>query len=185
MSNQQVKFNFDENSFEAYVKNRRNIAHPIALLLDRLENFRNVANCFRLADAANLAHIFGFQMEPFLEHKKFRRITRSTERFIPYTSIDSLDAIKELKTGFHFIALERTDQSIDYRAVEVPANSLIILGNEVNGVSKELLSLADQTIHLPMYGVNSSMNAGMAAGIAIYKLLEVYHRVKESDHPDP
>ena len=46
-----------------------------------------------------------------------------------------------------------------------------MIGNEQRGVSEELLALTTQSIHLPMLGMNTSMNVTCAAGIAVYGLL--------------
>ena len=168
---EQIKFK-SADDFNQLVEQKRKDPHPVSLLLDRLTNIRNIAACFRLADAANLAHIYAYQTETVFEQKKFKRIARSTQRFIPYSTHSMFSEIEHLKQNHQIIALERTDHSVDYRSIRPEFPLVLIIGNEINGVSATFLRWAHHTMHLPMHGINNSMNASMAAGIGVYKLLE-------------
>ena len=168
---EQIKFKTHDD-FIQFVQQKRKKPHPVSLLLDRLTNTRNIAACFRLADAANLDHIFTYQTEIVFEQKKFKRIARSTQRFIPYSTHATFSELEHLKQSHQIIALERTVHSIDYRSITPQFPLILIIGNEINGVSEQFLNWADHTMHLPMHGINNSMNASMAAGIGVYKLLE-------------
>ena len=46
---------------------------------------------------------------------------------------------------------------------------VLVIGNEANGVSKEVQDLADQKIKIPMLGKTESLNASVAAGIVVYE----------------
>ena len=46
---------------------------------------------------------------------------------------------------------------------------VVVIGNEANGVSKEVQDLADKKVKIPMLGKTESLNAGVAAGIMIYE----------------
>jgi tRNA G18 (ribose-2'-O)-methylase SpoU len=49
-----------------------------------------------------------------------------------------------------------------------------MLGNEVDGLSEELLAVADASIEIPMYGLKQSLNVSVAYGIVIFRALEQY-----------
>ena len=46
---------------------------------------------------------------------------------------------------------------------------VIVIGNEANGVSKEVMDLADSKIKIPMLGKTESLNASVATGILLYE----------------
>lgn len=147
---------------------------PIVLLCDRISDVRNVGSIFRIADAARLEKIYFYQSDINFAHKKLAKVARSTNQYLQYKSIDSLDFIKELSTEYEIIALDKTSESIDYIKFERKENNkklLLILGSEQFGVQENLLKIASQSIHLPMLGVNTSMNLSVATGIAVFHLL--------------
>jgi TrmH family RNA methyltransferase len=49
--------------------------------------------------------------------------------------------------------------------------TILVIGNEISGIDPQLLSLADHVVHLPMAGKKTSLNAAVAAGIALYHLV--------------
>ena len=70
------------------------------------------------------------------------------------------------------VALEQAKGSVDYKDIEINGYTAIILGNEVDGVSPELLKLADVCAEIPLMGKKESLNVSVAAGIFLYRLLD-------------
>lgn len=103
-----------------------------------------------------------------------------TDSFVGVT-----DFIKKMKKACtSIIALEQDERAVDYRTAGMAGNvkedresvfaqrdKLLILGNEVDGVSRDLLDLADVVIEIPMRGEKESLNVSVAAGIAMYALV--------------
>jgi tRNA G18 (ribose-2'-O)-methylase SpoU len=88
-------------------------------------------------------------------------------------SADLQPTLQELHNqGYHSIAIEITDQSIPLHTVARTAwdKVVLIVGDENFGISDGLLKLVSQTAHIPMLGVNSSMNVAQALGIALYEI---------------
>lgn len=172
------QLNFQEIRTDA-TERIANIKHnrlPIALLCDRMTDFRNIGSMFRIADAARLEKIFFFQSEANFEHKKIAKVARSTNQYVDFEIIDNLEIIDKLAAEYEIIALDKTSESINYTTFQQKNTAkklLLIIGAEKFGVSEELLKKATAAIHLPMLGVNTSMNVSVATGIAVFKLLEI------------
>ena len=82
--------------------------------------------------------------------------------------------VATLKTeGFSVVALEQSDSSVDYKDVEIGEKILFVVGNEVKGMSKELLGLADTVVEIPMKGEKESLNVSVAFGVALFRLLNI------------
>ncbi len=148
--------------------------HPISILLDGINDIRNIGAILRLADAARLKKIWLYNVAEHFSNRKLKRFSRSANEYVQLERLKSIDDLITLKHSHQFFALEITDQSIPYTQIEVSQPCILVVGNEQRGVSKEILALADRTIHLPMYGINLSMNVAMATGIATYHLLQTY-----------
>ena len=148
---------------------------PITLLCDRMTDIKNVGAMFRIADAARLEKLFFYQSTVDFTHKKLTKVARSTNKYVEFESINSLEEVLKLTSEYEVIALDKTSESIDYNNLSLQTSKkiLLIIGSERQGVSPELLQQARQSIHLPMLGVNTSMNVSVATGIAVYHLLSL------------
>ncbi|WP_462251060.1 TrmH family RNA methyltransferase [Ekhidna sp.] len=156
---------------ELRIKKFKSEPSPIIFLLDGLEDIRNVGALFRLADASRIVSIYGYKMNLEDNANKIERISRQTTDHIDFQQLDSIDEVRNLGSKFKPIALEYTNQSIAFNTYSKKDPCMLIIGNERRGVSKELLELCHESLHIPMLGKNSSMNVSVAAGIVTYHLL--------------
>lgn len=171
MQEKQLNFHDMRPDSKATIESIKANRNPVSLLLDRMTDPRNVGGIFRLADAALIEHVYFYKCEGLEITSKIKRISRSTTQVVPYSHLDNLEAVETLKARKKLIALEYTNQSIPYTDFEPKGNTVLVIGNEQRGVSEELLKLTEQSIHLPMLGMNTSMNVMCATGIAVYGLL--------------
>jgi tRNA G18 (ribose-2'-O)-methylase SpoU len=157
--------------------------HPLRLLCPDWRDPRNVGSAFRLADAAGLAGLLLAGTTPQPPHPKIDKTARSTVRSVPYTYGDNPEALlRQFKCdGAYIVALEITDQSQSLLQYQLPAKVLssgrevvLVTGAEDHGVPPRLLTLCDDSVHLPMFGQNTSMNVAVALGAAVYLLLRNY-----------
>lgn len=114
---------------------------------------------------------------PFVAEKLTRQIAKTalgSEKTVPFeVSQNIFEAISNLKEeGFEVLALEQSKDSIKLPDLELSktAKIALLLGEEVEGVSKELVELCNKTLEIPMFGQKESFNVSVAAGIALYKI---------------
>ncbi len=144
---------------------------PIALLLDEIQDPRNAGALFRLADAARCQMIYGFRTGDLPSLRKVQRVSRAAHKFVPFQELEDLQEVADLASSYRLVGLDITDSSRPYHAFQPEGPVLLMIGNEARGLRPELLALAEASIHIPMYGMNSSMNVAMATGIAVYGML--------------
>lgn len=106
--------------------------------------------------------------------RKMNKTSRATEKVVPYEiSEDILNVITALKEkDTNIITLEITDNSVPiYRFKFSNENPIaLVVGDENFGVSEAILELSDTTVHIEMFGGNSSMNVVQATNIALYEI---------------
>ena len=175
MERRQLYFADTRQDLEEYLDFIQNNRYPLSLLLDDVRDMRNIGALFRLADAARLAKIYFYRMESVKLGVEFRRVARSAEQFVPYENLLSFEAVQDLLQTHQLLALEWTNDSIAYNKVNVKTPCLLAIGNEERGISDEILQVAETCLHIPMYGVKTSMNVSVATGIAVYGLLEEWN----------
>ena len=103
-----------------------------------------------------------------------KKTSRSTEKYVSHkVESDILQVVTSLKAKRYFIiALEITDSSTSLDDFTLNTNQPIalIIGNENIGVSEDILKLADEIVHIKMFGENTSMNVVQATSITLYEL---------------
>ena len=152
---------------------------PITLVCDHIYFQQNLGSLFRIGEAFGIEKIIFIGKDIPLTPRKINKTSRSTHLQIPHSIIEeTTEAIALLQEEYHIIALEITSTSNPIQQLSVPKNKKVplLIGNEIEGVSASLLSIANQITHITMYGNNSSMNVVQATSIALY---EISNRMNE------
>jgi tRNA G18 (ribose-2'-O)-methylase SpoU len=157
---------------ETYATIKRN---PIYLVLDRVIDTYNIGSIFRLADAIAAEKIYICGESEYPPNSRIHKAAVGTEEWVPWEKREStLETIKELKKkGIQIITVEQSHASTTIDKLMPAFPCAIVVGNETDGVSKEVLDASDVIIELPMYGVNISLNVWGTAAIVAYKILEL------------
>lgn len=148
-------------------------------LLDNIRSVYNVGSIFRTADGAGVDKLYlcGITPTPLNKignpRKKMEKVALGAEKSVNWEEREStVDCIKELKEeGFKIYGVEETDNSILYTSVDVPNDKdklALVFGNEVDGLSDEVLELVDEVIEIPMRGIKNSLNVSVSFGIISY-----------------
>ena len=154
--------------------------HPIALLLHDIRSAHNVGSIFRTADAAGVQKIYlsGYTPTPV---DRFGRMSKEIgktalggELSIEWEYRESPHAVisKLKQAGWQIVGVEQDPRSIEYRSFKPARKTLIIMGNEVEGIANELLNLCDMIVEIPMRGAKESLNVSVAAGIVLFSVLQ-------------
>ena len=146
---------------------------PIVLITDKVMRPVNLGGLIRTADAFGVKKII-FGGSPVELNKKTWNASRATEKVVDFKQVENtLCEIKNYKeAGYRIIALEITDESVPLNKLKNGPNqhTVLIVGSERHGITKELLELSDEVYHIEMYGQNSSMNVVQATSIALYEI---------------
>jgi len=145
----------------------------LVLVLDNIRSAYNVGSIFRTADGAGVDKIFlcGYTPSP-KDEPKIAKTSLGAEKYVSWESCkQTWRLLEKLKVqGLKIIALEQTKNSIDYRKFKPKFPLALVLGNEVDGLSEQILKYADKIIEIPMRGKKESLNVSVAAGIALYEI---------------
>jgi 23S rRNA (guanosine2251-2'-O)-methyltransferase len=148
---------------------------PVILVLDNIRSMHNVGSVFRTADAflAEGVYLCGYSPRP--PHRDIHKTALgATETVFWKYFACALEAIRELKeSGYTIAAVEQVENSLPLQTfLPVACNKLaIVFGNEVEGVSQELLLQADTCLEIPQFGMKHSLNVSVAAGIVMWELM--------------
>lgn len=157
---------------EEELKSRKH--QPIYLVLDEVIDTYNIGSLFRLADAIGATKVFLCGNMEYPPSSRVHRAAIGTEEWVPWEKKETtMQAIEELKgKRVSIIAVEQDERSVSYKDLKPNFPVAIVVGNETNGVKKEILDMADVIVELPMLGVNKSFNVWGSAAVIAYKILE-------------
>ena len=150
---------------------------PVYVLLDSIRSNYNVGSIFRTSDGAMIEKLFLCGYTPHPPKKEILKTALgSTESVNWEYAKDPKEVIIKLKNeGIKIYALELTSKSTPYYKVEPATFPLcLLIGNEITGVSQDLLDLCDFSIEIPQYGIKQSLNVAVAYGIAIFELRKIF-----------
>ena len=139
------------------------------LALDGIQDPGNLGTIIRTADSANLKQIIVSKNTVDAYSPKVIRSTMGAIYRVHIIEVENLEVIlKDLqKGGFKVVVTSLDTKNSIY---DISYNkSIVVIGNEANGVSKEVQELANEKVKIPMLGKTESLNAAVATGIMIYE----------------
>lgn len=158
----------------------------IIVLAHNIRSTHNVGAIFRTSDGFGIEKIILSGYTPYPEQSSDARlphIRRKITEQIHKTALGAEEIIaneyhenptelirKYAEEGWRIVALEQSKNSYKLPSYHAPEKVLLILGEEVQGISQEILSLAQDIIEIPMCGQKESFNVSVATGIALYHL---------------
>ena len=139
------------------------------MALDDLQDPGNIGTIIRTLDSANIKQLIVSKGTVDAYSPKVVRSTMGAIFRVKVIEVDNLaETLKKLQNvGYEVVSTSlQTDKSI----YDISYNKkVVVIGNEGNGVSKEIQELSDYKVKIPMLGKTESLNASVAASIMIYE----------------
>ena len=157
-------------SIEGFKKSNK---MPVTIVLDNIRSALNVGSIFRTADAFLVERIVLCGITAVPPNKEIRKSALGSTNSVDWIYSEStLIYINELRSkGYHVIALEQVEGSIMLNQFSKPKKPIaIVMGNEINGVSQEVIDICDQAIEIPQFGTKHSLNVSVSAGIVLWDI---------------
>lgn len=140
------------------------------LLIDAIQDPGNLGTIIRTADAAGFSEVILGDGTVDVFNDKAIRATQGSLFHIPIRQASLPDEIKLLQEAGFTVWASALEKAEVYTSLKPERKTALILGNEANGVQKELMSLADKRVTIPIYGKAESLNVSVAAGVLMYYL---------------
>ena len=154
---------------------------PIIIVLDNIRSLSNVGAFFRTADAFRIGELFLCGITACPPHREIHKTALGADETVKWRYFEStVAACQELKAeGYRIFAVEQVEGSIALQDFKFEPHTAYILGNEVEGVSEEVLPFCEGAIELPQEGTKHSINVSVCAGIVMWKLFESLYLVSK------
>ena len=166
-------------SIEEY---KEQVKIPVTVVLDNVRSLHNVGSVFRTCDAFKIKKIFLCGITGMPPNKEIHKTALGATESVKWTYKESaIELIKELKNkNYEIIAIEQAEGSVLLRDFFIDKNNqyVLVFGNEVKGISQEIMDICNTAIEIPQYGTKHSLNISVCAGIVIW---EIFNKIKRDD----
>ncbi|MCK5589054.1 MAG: TrmH family RNA methyltransferase [Candidatus Pacebacteria bacterium] len=150
------------------------------LILHNIRSILNIGALFRTCDAVGIDKVYltGYSPTPLdrfgRKREDFKKASLGSDEFLDWEYKKNIGLLldKLKKDGFKIFAIEQDKKSVNYKKGKIKNKNVFILGNEVRGISKQILdNKVDQILEIPMRGKKESLNVSTTGGIVLFHFL--------------
>lgn len=158
----------------------------LTLVLHNIRSTHNVGAIFRTAEGLGVEKIIisGYTPAPKYHndtrlphisnkiHNQIHKTALGAENIVKFEVVDNLKSwiIENIDDKNPLVGLEQASESIPLQKFKPPQKMTLLLGEEVDGISSELMDLCSDFIEIPMFGQKESFNVSVATGMAIFHI---------------
>ena len=150
---------------------------PVAVVLDNVRSEMNVGSVFRTADAFLIERICLCGITPQPPKPEIHKTALGAEESVAWQYYpNTIDAVNQLKAdGYQICSIEQVHDSVSLQdfVVENGQKLAIVLGNEVKGVSQEVVDASDLCVEVPQHGTKHSLNISCCAAIVMWHVYQL------------
>lgn len=142
------------------------------LILEDVQDPGNLGTIIRTADAAGFDGVFLSEKSADVYNSKTLRSMQGSHFHLPIWRTDIYKICREMQEhNTPVLATTLSKVSVDYKTVPHQESFALVMGNEGQGISAEMTTLADRLVHITMPGQAESLNVAVAAGILIFSFI--------------
>ena len=147
---------------------------PLIVVLDNIRSLNNIGSIFRTCDAFLVSKIYlcGITAQP--PNRKINKTALGSTESVEWEYFKSTkNIIEKLKSeGVKIWSIEQVEKAKKLHEIEEIDKGIehaVVFGNEIKGVSQEIIDISNNTIEIDQYGTKHSLNVTVAAGIVVWK----------------
>lgn len=156
----------DSNEFKSAKKT------PILIILDNIRSLNNVGSVFRTSDAFLVEKIYLCGITGTPPHKDIHKTALGSTDSVDWEYYkNTLDLVNELKNkGIEVISIEQAEKAtmLNDFIPKAGVKYAFVFGNEVKGVSQDVVNHSNMVIEIPQYGTKHSLNISVSVGVVIW-----------------
>jgi tRNA G18 (ribose-2'-O)-methylase SpoU len=150
---------------------------PLTVILDDVRSLNNIGSVFRTSDAFLIEKIYLCGITAVPPHKDIQKTALGATESVDWEYAENAkELVSQLKNdAIQVWAVEQTENSQMLNAVRIDSTKkhAVIFGNEVKGVSQEVVDLCDGVIEIPQWGTKHSLNIAVSAGVVLWDFFKM------------
>jgi len=168
----------DRLSIDGFKKAKKT---PIIIILNNIRSLNNIGSVFRTSDAFLIEKIYLCGITATPPHKDIHKTALGSTDTLDWEYVeDTLDLVEKLKAEHVKIcAIEQAEHATMLNNFEVQSNTkyALVFGNEVKGVTQDIVSNSDTVIEIPQFGTKHSLNISVSCGVVIWDIFSKLSKI--------
>ena len=156
------------------------------VMLDNVHSSQNLSAIIRSCDAVGVLDIY-YSTKENESLRIHKTITQGAHRWTRRYRVDDADKVKFLKKkkkeGYQIVVTHLEKHAVSYREIDYSKPTLLVMGNEKDGVSQEVITEATDIIIIPMKGMVQSLNVSVATALILYEAQRQLENASKYDTP--
>jgi tRNA G18 (ribose-2'-O)-methylase SpoU len=153
---------------------------PIIIILDNIRSLNNIGSVFRTSDAFLIEKIYLCGITATPPHKDIHKTALGSTDTVVWKHVENtLELTKTLQSeGVKICAIEQAEQAtlLNTFTPEPETTYALVFGNEVKGVTQDVVSASDYVIEIPQYGTKHSLNISVSCGVVVWDIFSKLSR---------
>ncbi|MDA9002438.1 RNA methyltransferase [Flavobacteriaceae bacterium] len=145
---------------------------PLIVVLDNIRSLNNIGSVFRTSDAFRIEKIYLCGITATPPHKDIQKTALGSTESVDWEYAESsLALLKKLQSNdIQVLSIEQAEKATMLNEFTPKKNQkyALVFGNEVKGVSQEVVNNSDQVIEIPQYGTKHSLNVSVSCGVVLW-----------------
>jgi tRNA (guanosine-2'-O-)-methyltransferase len=158
----------------------------LQVFLDNVDSSQNISAIIRSCDGVGVLNFY-YAKKDDKDVKIHKTITQGSHHWLYRERVDDASKVLFLKAkqkeGFQIVVTHLSEKSVSYRKVDYSQKNIVVMGNEAEGTSAEVLALADEVVLIPMQGMAQSLNVSVATALLLYEAERQLDEVGRYDEP--
>ncbi len=153
---------------------------PLIFILENIRSLNNVGSAFRTADSFLIEKIYLCGITGRPPHREINKTALGATESVSWEYVEDSREVMEKykKQGYKVVAVEQADESTPLSSFHPETDKLVfVFGNEVSGVTEDIVHSADQVIEIPQFGTKHSLNIAVSIGIVTWDILTKLKRI--------
>ena len=146
---------------------------PLVVVLDNVRSLYNIGSIFRSCDAFRVKSVYLCGITATPPNAEIHKTALGGEDSVEWKYFEKTeDVIQQLRQEDYFIySIEQVENSTRLQNLSLDATKTyaVVFGNEVKGVSQNVVDLSNDCLEIPQFGTKHSLNVSVAAGIVIWE----------------
>ena len=155
---------------------------PLIIILDNIRSLNNIGSIFRTSDAFLIEKIYLCGITATPPNRKITKTAIGSTETVEWEYINDINNLIDNLIN-HEVKIWSVEQVVkstklqDLKSIDSKKKHALIFGNEIDGVSQEVINKSDGLIEINQYGTKHSLNISVAVGIVIWKF---YNLIKSN-----
>ena len=149
---------------------------PIVVVLDNVRSMHNVGSTFRTADGFAIEKILLCGITGAPPHREIEKTALGATQSVDWEHHrNTVAAVQQLKKeDYTILAVEQAAESTALQHIDIQLNKkyALVFGNEVHGVSDDVMQIVDGCIEIPQFGTKHSLNVSVTIGIVLWQFIQ-------------